>query len=79
MPEPEGEVGEPGLPDLPDLENEQGNLLGGIDNKTIKNRKFPFVYICSLLIQLQWNKMVQNYNKTLLKSLFFWKNNVFIQ
>ena len=53
MPEPEGEVGEPGLPDLPDLENEQGNLLGGIDNKTIKNRKFPFVYMCSLLIQLQ--------------------------
>ena len=36
MAEPEGEVGEPDLPDLPDLENEQGNLLGGIDNKTIK-------------------------------------------
>ena len=36
MPEPEGELGEPDLPDLPDLENEQGNLLGGVDNKTIK-------------------------------------------
>ena len=40
MPEPEGELGEPDLPDLPDLENEQGNLLGGVDNKTIK----PKVY-----------------------------------
>jgi hypothetical protein len=36
MPEPEGEVVEPDLPDLPDLENEQGNLLGGIDNKIIR-------------------------------------------
>ena len=44
MPEPEGEVGEPDLPDLPDLENEQGNLLGGIDNKTV-NRESKFVYI----------------------------------
>ena len=39
MPEPEGEVGEPDLPDLPDLENEQGNLLGGIDNKTVRRSK----------------------------------------
>ena len=38
MPEPEGEAGEPDLPDLPDLENEQGNLLGGIDNKTITQK-----------------------------------------
>ena len=36
MSEPEGEMGEPDLPDLPDLENDQGNLFGGIDNKTIK-------------------------------------------
>jgi len=32
MPEPEGEPAEPDLPDLPDLDNEQGNLLKGIDN-----------------------------------------------
>ena len=28
---------------------EQGNLLRGIDNKTVRYVEFQFVYICSLL------------------------------
>ena len=65
MPEPEGESAEHDLPDLPDLDNEQGNLLKGIDNcsgSVVQGTWSPldnsFDYVHQILIRREFKKII---------------------